>query len=380
MSDRPVTLLFATSGHSGVDRIIANLLPEFARVPRKFHLLGIRNHGPVMPESLPPNIRPMRLGVGTKKLVMPPLVLYLRRYRPEFLLTANHQMNRAALLARRLSGVDTRITIRMGMSIAAVGAEMTARKREALHASMRRWYPLADSVVAPSRGVADDLRELAGVAEDRLYVIRNPLLNERFYQQSAERVDHPWYGDSDIPVVLAAGSLEPRKDFATLLRAFALLRQQRPARLIILGEGKERPRLAELAKELGIAADVSMPGFDSNPYRHMARADVFVLSSRREGASAVIIEAMACGTPVVSTDCPSGPSEALANGELGPLVPVGDHVAMAAAIDRTLLEPPDPEMLRAAVQEHRCNVAAERYLQAMGLGSQHGSQSGPMGA
>ncbi len=367
MSQRPVTLLFATSGHSGVDRVVANLLPEFARVPRQFHLLTIRNHGPLISDRLPANIREIRLGVGTKKLVMPPLALYLRRHRPEVLLTANHQLNRAALMARRLTGVDTRVVIRMGMSLTAMGAEMGRAKRERLFASMRRWYPLADAVVTPSQGVADDLERLAHVAHDRLHVIRNPLLNPRFYEQAAEPVEHAWYGDAGTPVILAAGSLEPRKDFPTLLRAFARLRQRRDARLVILGEGKERERLTRLADALGVAAHVSLPGFDGNPYRHMARADVFVLSSRREGASAVIIEAMACGTPVVSTDCPSGPAEALANGELGRLVAVGDDVAMAEAIEQTLCHPPDPDVLRAAVQEHRCEVAANRYLRAMGL-------------
>ncbi len=349
---RPLALLFATSGHSGVDRIVANLLPEFGRVEREFHLLTIGGHGPAVPGDLPGNIRHIRLPVSTKRLVAPPLMLYLLRHRPEALLTANHQLNRAALLARRLTRAPTRVTIRMGMSLTALGAEMKPRRRRALFRSMRRWYPLADAVITPSRGVGDDLMTLAGIAEDRLHIIRNPLIHPGFYARAAEPLSHPWYGNDDTPVILGVGSLEPRKDFPTLLRAFATVRKRQPARLIILGEGRERQALQALSETLGIAADVNLPGYEPNPYPHMRQAGVFVLSSRREGASAVIIEAMACGTPVVSTDCPSGPSEALDNGRYGRLVPVGDADAMAAAILATLDQPPDTALLQEAVREN----------------------------
>ncbi|MCC5811257.1 MAG: glycosyltransferase [Ectothiorhodospiraceae bacterium] len=364
---RPLALLFATSGHSGVDRIVANLLPEFGRVDREFHLITIGGHGPAIPSDLPANIRPVRLPVSTKKLVAPPLMAYLLRHRPEALLTANHQLNRAALLARRLTGVSTRITIRMGMSLTAMGAEMKTKRREALFRSMRRWYPLADAAVTPSRGVAEDLMRVAGVPEERLHMIRNPLINQRFLELAAEPLDHPWYGQPETPVILGAGSLEPRKDFATLIRAFARVREQRPARLIILGEGRERKALEALSTQLGVADHVQFPGFQQNPYPHMRQASLFVLSSRREGASAVIIEAMACGTPVVSTDCPSGPAEALENGRYGRLVAIGDVEAMAAAISTTLDQPPSREGLWEAVRENDTALAARRYVAAMGV-------------
>lgn len=367
MSQRPLALFFATSGHSGVDRVIANLLPEFGAVDRRFHLLTIGGHGPVIPDDLPANIRVFRLPVRTKKLVLPPLLWYLRRHRPAALLTANHALNRAALLARRLAGVDTRVVIRMGMSVSAMAADMKPVAGRALLTSMARWYPLADAAVTPSRGVAEDLIALAGVEPTRLHVIRNPIINARFHAQAAEPVTHPWYRDADWPVILGAGSLEPRKDFATLIRAFARVRAVRRARLIILGEGRERSALTALAEELGVAGDVSLPGFEANPYQHMARAALFVLASRREGASAVIVEALACGTPVVSTDCPSGPAEVLQQGVLGPLVPVGDHAAMADAMLATLAHPPDAGTLRAAVDENRADTAARRYLAAMGM-------------
>lgn len=364
---RPVALLFATSGHSGVDRVVANLLPEFGQVNRQFHLLVIRGHGPAIPDTLPDNIRVMRLPVGSKKLVLPPLLWYLRRHRPEALLTANHQLNRAALLARQLTGVDTRVVIRMGMSVRASGEMLKPSARAALHASMRRWYPRADAAVTPSRGVGDDLVAIAGVPPERLHVIPNPLINARFHELASAPLEHPWYADPATPVILGAGSLEPRKDFSTLIRAFARVRRDRPCRLVILGEGRERGKLESLARDLGVADHVTLPGFEANPYRHMARAGVFVLASRREGASAVIVEALACGTPVVSTDCPSGPAEVLQEGRIGPLVPVGDHEAMARAIADMLTNPPRKEQLTRAVHAHDAAEGAQRYMHALAL-------------
>ncbi|MDF1614768.1 glycosyltransferase [Desulfurivibrio dismutans] len=363
---RHLALLFATSGHSGVDRVVQNLLPEFGRTPHRFDLLLIRGHGPYL-DTVPDNIRVIRLPVGSKKTVLPCLFWYLWRHRPEAMLTANHELNRALLLARRITGVPTRVVIRMGMSVSAKGRDLQPAQRDALFASMRRWYPLADAAVTPSQGVGDDLVKIAGVQPGRLSVIRNPIVNERFFQLAEEPVEHSWYGDTDWPVILGVGSLEPRKDFTTLIKAFAVVRAERRCRLIILGKGRQRSDLLALAAQLGVAEDVDLPGFDPNPYRHMRRAGLFVLASQREGASAVVVEALACGTPVVSTDCPSGPAETLANGRYGRLVPVGDVAKMAKAINATLDYPPDPDYLRQAVVANRTEVVARRYLAALGV-------------
>jgi len=359
-------LLFATSGHSGVDRVVANLLPEFVQSTYSFDLLQLKGHGPYL-DSVSGNITVKRLPGASKRTVLPALAWYLRRSQPRVLLTANHPLNRAALLARRLTGARTRVCIRMGMSLTAKGAAMKARDRDALFSSMRRWYPLADAVIVPSEGVGEDLRDIAGVSRDRVHVIRNPIVTRDFDSLSRERPDHPWLSDADSQVILSVGSLEPRKDFSTLIRAFADLRANRSCRLIILGEGREREGLLRLAKELGVECDVELPGFVRNPYPYMRTASVFVLSSRREGASAVIVEALACGTPVVSTDCPSGPAETLQNGHVGRLVPVGDPKAMARAMEMTLDNPPRPAFLQEASSEHRADLSAKKYLRAMGL-------------
>jgi glycosyltransferase involved in cell wall biosynthesis len=182
-------------------------------------------------------------------------------------------------------------------------------------------------------------------------------------ERVAEPLDHPWAALGAPPLVLAVGRLAEVKDFPTLLRAFACVRAVRPARLVILGEGREREALEALAAGLGLGPDVLlMPGYDPNPLRWMARAAVLVSSSRWEGMPGVLIEAMAAGCPVVATDCPGGSAEILEHGRLGRLVPVGDDAAMAAAILATLAAAPDREALRARAGIFGAERAVEGYL------------------
>lgn len=361
-----IALLFATSGHSGVDRVIGNLLPEFGRAETDFDLLRIRNHGPRL-DRLPDNVRDYPLPAAHRNTVLPSLVRYLHSECPAALLTASHRLNRAALQARWLARRPVRIAIRMGMTLEGQVEDLGPRRGRRLLRSMRFWYPRADAVIAPSRALGDELRRHAGIDPERLHVIPNPILTPDFTALAEAPLADNWFEDGAPPVVLAAGSLEPRKDFVTLLRAFARLRNGRACRLVILGEGRERARLEALASELGIADDVRMPGYEPNPYRYMQRAAAFVLCSRREGSGAVLVEALACGTPVVATDCPVGPTEILRGGEIGPLVPVGDDTAVAAAINRVLVEPPDAAVLRAAADPFRSDLSAVRYLDALGV-------------
>lgn len=259
---------------------------------------------------------------------LPRLTAYLKRHAPDALISTLSQPNIVAILAKRWARVPTRVVVREANTPNLEFAHATLLKDRIVPSLIKRFYPKADAVVAVSRGVAHALQQL-GVPKP--IVIYNPVITAEMLSLSELPVSHPWYQAGE-PIVLGVGRLEPQKDFATLIRAFERVRSQRPAKLVILGEGSQRPTLQKLAHELGVAEHVDMPGYNPNPFAYMRRSAVFVLSSKFEGLPNALIQAMACGCPVVSTDCPSGPAEILDNGRYGHLVPVGDVDALASAI------------------------------------------------
>jgi glycosyltransferase involved in cell wall biosynthesis len=215
--------------------------------------------------------------------------------------------------------------------------------------------------VAVSHGAADDLARSAGLPRESMEVVYNPVITPALLALARRKPDHPWFDPGQPPVILGAGRLTAQKDFATLIRAFAEVRRRRPARLIILGEGEDRTRLLALAESLGVAEGVSLPGFKENAVAYMGASAMFVLSSAWEGLPTVLIEALAAGTRVVSTDCPSGPREILQGGRLGALVPVGDAPALATAVLRGLelpASPPPP----GALEPFTRDAAVDHYL------------------
>jgi glycosyltransferase involved in cell wall biosynthesis len=241
--------------------------------------------------------------------------------------------------------------------------------------SIRHFYPWADAVIVPSEGAARDLAAASSLPLDRIRVLPSPVVHRRILELANQPVPHPWFEADSPPVILAVGELCARKDFVTLISAFAKMHHRRPSRLVILGEGRQQKHLLDLARKLGIGSEVSLPGFVTNPFAYMRKAALFALSSRCEGAPVVLMEALAVGAPVISTDCPSGPREILQGGRLGPLVPVGDVDAMAKALVSVLDKPLQAEMLRAAAERYSVESSADRYLSVLGFGSLTEGQS-----
>jgi len=338
------------------------------------HEVGSRHRGArwqalrADPGGFPQLARPVLFPAKTSKTVgdLPGLADYLRRERPDALLSVLSYGNLVALWARRLAGVPTRVVVSERNTLSQSGIATKKRERRwrnrHLPALIARTYPFADAITTVSDGVADDLAATTGLPRERLVTVYNPVVTDRLIERAGESLEHPWFRSGEPPVVLAAGRLRPQKDFETLLRAFAQLRARRPLRLVVLGEGPERGPLEALARALGVAEDFALPGFVRNPFAWMARAQVFALSSRFEGLPGTLIQAMACGCPVVSTDCPSGPREILEDGHDGELVPVGDPAALAAAIERTLAAPAAPERLRARAADFSAERVAATYL------------------
>ena len=289
------------------------------------------------------------------------LIRYLRAQRPDALLSTLFFTNVMATLACWWVEDPPRLVLREANTVSAKGAQADHWKYRLMPILSRWFYPWADRVVTVSEAAGDDLIEVTGLAEEKVRTIYNPVVTENLKEQAREPVDHPWFQTEAPPVVLGAGRLEKQKDFGTLIRAFSRVRTDRAARLVVLGRGSRKERLRTLADELGVRDDVLLPGFVDNPFKYMAEASVFVLSSRFEGLPGVLIQAMATGCPVVSTDCPSGPREILKNGQYGPLVPVGEPKALAEGIQTVFADPPSTRTMKRRANRFSRENSTERY-------------------
>ena len=298
---------------------------------------------------------PTRAGLALNSLLG--LIAYIRRERPQVLMSSLSRANIVATLASRIAGPGTRVVLREANTFHNAG-------RLTLFL-MKHVYPRADAIVSVSNGIAQDLDTLGTLSRERIRVIYNPVDIEKVHDLAMQDMDHPWFGAGSPPVILGIGRLSPQKDFALLLEAFARLRQNRDARLLILGEGNERGSLEALADDLGISEDVSLPGYVDNPYKHIRNAALVAVSSRWEGMINVIIEAIAIGTPVVSTDCHSGPSEILDNGRIGRLVSVGDQDALCAAMISMLDSPDDANILHSRAEVFSSRRILPEYLKVL---------------
>ena len=313
---------------------------------------------PVLLSRKPPRMLPF----------LPSLAQLLVRRKPRSLFTAMPYMNVIAVLARGLAGTNTRVVLSEVDAVRDTMEGAREWKMRYLPPLMRREYGRADAVIAVSDGIADDLSTWTGLDRGHITTVYNPTVTTEIFDKASEPLEHPWFARGEPPVVLGVGRIDRKKDFATLIRAFAKVRARRTVRLVILGDaspGRKRDKyLAELAAlitSLGVDDDVAFPGFTLNPYSYMRHAAVFVLSSLREGFPNVMVEAMASGCPVVATDCPHGPKEILANETFGPLVPIGDPERMAKAIAQTLDTPIASERLSARASEFSAERAVDHY-------------------
>ncbi|MCP4690385.1 MAG: glycosyltransferase, partial [Desulfobacterales bacterium] len=328
-----VAFFIAALSTGGVGKTTLHLTREFVNRGIGVDLLLGKAAGPLL-DKVAPGVRVFELETTHAVFSLPGLIRYLRRRRPEVLVVDRPRLDIAVLRARRLSFSSTRVFASVHIPMSLKLERLKKRKRRSERAAIQRYYPLNDGVIAVSRGVADDLIRNIGLPEEKVRMVYNPVVSREMDDMAGERVDHPWLLSGESPIIMGAGRFTGEKDFPTLVRAFARLRRKRQCRLMILGEGKMQGALESLAAELGVEEDLALPGFVANPYKYMAKAHLFVLSSAWEGFGMVLAEAMAVGLPVVSTDCPLGPREILEDGRHGPLVPVGDVDALSRAMAR----------------------------------------------
>ena len=383
-----IAFLLKTLEVGGIERVVLNLLKPLAkRQDIQLDLVVAQATGAYLAQ-VPNGVRLIdlqtRIENRTRSLVRatPAIAGYLRREKPDVLLCHLPIVNVLAAVAKVITGSPVRLILveHTPLFNRLVQVESDTGRTDIKPASNRpqvlttllplimRWlYPRANAVVTVSQGMAQELEAGLNMEPGSVQVIYNPVVDESLLQKSCAALEHDWLQPGQPPVFIAVGRLTAQKDYVTLIHAFADLRRQETARLLILGEGDLQAELEALIQSLGLAADISLPGVVDNPYAYMSRASALVLSSRWEGLPTVLIEAMACGCQVVSTTCPHGPSEILDQGRHGWLVPVGAPSNLASAMKEALHYPIDPETLSLRAQDFGLERAVANYLKIMHL-------------
>ncbi len=363
-----ITFFLARLGSGGIGKMRLHLIEALSKKGYRVDLVLGDLSGPYV-KRLKNFAHVYPLPTSHPWLGVPWFARYLSRRRPRAVVCEKLRTNVVAHQAKRWSKghCDVFASVHGVLSHKLDREGLSRRKAEKKYHLIARWYPQNKGFIAVSRGIAQDLYERFRIPLEKIHVVPNPVLTPRTFELADDPPEHPWFLQHEKPVFLSVGRLERQKGFPVLLEAFARVRSVQPSRLVILGEGSQRPLLEKMIRELDLGDAVLLPGFVDNPYPFMRHADAFVLASLWEGFGNVLVEAMAFGTPVVATDCPAGPREILEDGRLGPLVPVNDVQALADAMLHVLRVPPPREPLIRASRRYTADKAAEGYVKALGL-------------
>lgn len=360
--DRPQKILFVTLclAGGGAERIVQLLLTHLDRSRYSPTLILLEDKVEYeIPPDLPVRCLHKKRPFDFFRLIYK-LAKIIRQEEPDCVISFLTYPNIVFLLAKILGRYKGRVFIseRNNPDIS-----ISNQNRPRLfHFLVRKLYPLSNCVISLSKGVAERLDKGFSIPKEKIRVIYNSVDIQKVKTKAKELPSCQWYKEAGIPIIVAGGRLTKQKGYSDLLRAFATVRQKSPCRLVILGEGQEQQALKKLAANLDISNDVAFLGFQENPFSFMAHSNIFVLSSHWEGFGNVIIEAMACGVPVISTNCPYGPSEIITDGVNGLLVPVGDTDAMAEAILKLLKDEPLRKRLAEAGKKRAEDFRVEKMV------------------
>ena len=361
MTPKVIFLTTDISVKGGTPRVMADLATGLSR---DFDLSIIVTEGQQTAYPYPESVELFFLGAhsGVKKSkasrtinslrLIPAIAKQIEARKAEIVVSFLTRANIANVCARGLSRSRYRgVLCEQNFNSIQYAGSFLGRSLQRL---MRLTYPQADVVVPNAADLAADLHRSFGVPWSKLRVIHNPMPLARIAEMSREELDHAelaWFADSG-PVVVNVGRLIEQKNQKLLLEAFSDVRRQIPCRLVILGDGPLAASLLEYARSLGVDRDIALWGWRDNPFKYMAHAAAFALTSSFEGSPNVLMEAMACGCPIISTDCPSGPGEILNHGELGLLVPMGDRAALARQLLALLKDVGRRQQLSSAAHQH----------------------------
>jgi len=348
----------------GVERQSLIIAEEFRRHGANVTLVLHQLRGQLL-DQVPPGLRVVDLNSSRTLKDVRGLVRFLRSEQPDILLSNVDVNNVAALLAKGVSFSNTKVVICQHNTISASFAAGESWLYRHIALAYRVLSPLITRAVAVSEGVSAELARLARLPSELIVTINNPVVGPDFQARSLETVDHPWLGSArNSPVFVTAGRLVPQKDHETMIRALAIHRREADSRLIILGTGPRYDALVDLVARLSLTHAVDFAGFHKNALPFFREADAFLLSSRCEGFGNVVVEALGCGSPVISTDCEYGPREILDHGRYGVLVEPRNPAALAEAMDQvaTLRERFPADMLRERAGDFSYAACASRYM------------------
>lgn len=359
--ERRITVILPDLGGGGAERLHVHLANDWVARGISVEFVLLRKQGALL-SLLAPEVAVTGLGVGRIRDVIFPFAEHLRKSRPQVVLAAMWPLTSAAVFSWILSGRVGKLMLseHENLSLSYIGQRRT--KPFYLRNLIRFTYPLARGIVAVSRGVKEDLCFLGGLTPNAVRVIYNPAATGVSPLRESTVLQEQLWGNGFAKHILSVGRLSLQKDHANLIKAFAMLPKDLNVKLSIIGDGPLRAELSDLIFELGLQANVSLPGFTTNPYPWFRSADLFVLSSRWEGFANVIVESLECGVPVVSTNCPSGPDEILEGGRYGKLVPVQDSLALATAMIQSLNETHDRDALMLRARDFSVRKISGEYL------------------
>jgi glycosyltransferase involved in cell wall biosynthesis len=334
MEKKKIAFILASLVGGGVERMTLNLAEEFARRGYEVDLLVADARGEYA-EFVPASVNLIDLKKPRLLSCIPEIRTYLVKKKPDVFISAKDYINLVVIMAKLLARSKTNLIVTTHTNISRQLEVLNSRSFKVIAKLVQHFYRFADHVVGVSKGVAEDLQKITGLDKKKVHVVYNPVVTDELLAKAKEDVEHPWFHE-DVPVAVTVGRFDKAKDYPTLLNAMRVLQGSKHVRLIFVGDGAEKEHLLSLADQYKLNDVVDFVGFQSNPYPFMRKADIFVLSSAYEGFGVVIAEALAVGTPVVSTDCPSGPFEILDGGKYGPLVKVGDYIGLSKAIEATI--------------------------------------------
>lgn len=348
----------------GAERIIAILASHFSNEDFKVDLLLTQVSGPYL-DDLSPKVNVINLQCGRALTSLPKLIKYLKSQRPHILFTSHMHFSTVAIWAAKSARASTKVVIRqptmLNLSYEKTSLSSHLKQKVFIASSY-----FADKIIVSSEAMLRDFKKVAKIPTNKLQIIHNPIPIQVIIESSKEPLEHSWFQPGEPPVIIAVGRLVAVKDFTTLIKAFSIVEKSLPSHLLILGEGPLRPELTNLINCLGLNNKVSMPGFVSNPYKYMKKSKVFVLSSLREGFPNSMVEAMACGIPIISTQGDGGAKEILENGKWGQLVPVGNENMMAEAILKAFEPSNDVNTLQRA-KDFSIDIIIKKYRQSFDL-------------